>query len=129
MKPILLSFLLSLTAFCDISVIISPNNPLAKISQKELADLYLKKTDTIHGIKVIPIDSTDTKTYQEFYQKIVQKNPEQIHAYWVNQIYTGDKQPPEKLSLEELSHAMKKNNKIIAYSSNPLDGTITLSVK
>lgn len=129
MKPLLLSIIFSVTAFCDISVVISDNNTLTSVSQQELANLYLKKTNTINGIKVTPIDSKDKKTYQEFYKKIVKKTPSEVHAYWMKQIYTGKTQPPKKLSKKELTVAMKKNKKIIAYASNPSNGKILLTIK
>lgn len=129
MKPLLLSIVFSVTAFCDISVVISHNNRLTSVSQQELANLYLKKTSTINGIKVTPIDSNDKKTYQEFYKKIVKKTPSEVHAYWMKQIYTGKKQPPKKMSKKELTSAMKKNTKIIAYTTNPSNGKILLTIK
>jgi len=129
MKPLLLLIIFSATAFCNISVVISQNNTLTSISPQELANLYLKKTNTINGIKVTPIDSKDPKTYQEFYKKIVKKTPSELHAYWMKQIYTGTTQPPKKLSTKELSQAMKKNTKIIAYAKNPSDGKILFTIK
>ncbi|MBU1668616.1 hypothetical protein KKC13_09340 [bacterium] len=129
MKAILLSIIFSTTAFCDISVVISQNNRLTSVSQQELANLYLKKTTTINGIHVTPIDSKDIKTYQEFYKKVVKKTPSEVHAYWMKQIYTGKTQPPKKLSEEEMSQAMKKNTKIIAYAKNPSSGKILFTIK
>jgi len=129
MKKLLLSILLSTYAFCDISIFISHHNKLSKVSHKDLANLYLKKTNTIHGIKVIPIDSKNKKIFQEFYKKIVKKSPSQLHAYWIKQIYTGKTQPPKKLSKAELKNAMKKNSHIIAYDRNPKTGRILLTIK
>lgn len=129
MKTLLLSILISTFAFADISIFISHNNKLSKVSHKDLANLYLKKTDTINGIKVIPIDSQNTKLFQEFYKKIVKKNPKQLHAYWMKEIYRGNKQPPKKLSAKALKKAMKTNAHIIAYEKNPTTGRILLTIK
>lgn len=129
MKIALFLILFSLSAFCDISIFISENNQLTSISQEELANLYLKKTDSINGIKVIPIDSTDEKIYQEFYKKVVNKTPSQLHAYWMKQIYSGKKQPPKRLSNSELQKEMQKNKKIIAYSISPINGKVLLTIK
>jgi len=94
-----------------------------------LANLFLKKTNTINGIEVTPIDSKNKKTYQEFYKKIVDKSPSQIDAYWIKQIYTGTKQPPKKLSNEEIKKAFQNNQKIIAYGNTPLTGKIIFTIK
>jgi hypothetical protein len=78
---------------------------------------------------VIPIDSKNKKLYQEFYQKVVDKDPSQIRAYWIKQIYAGDKQPPKKLSKKEIQQALQNNQKIIAYDHTPLAGKIIFTIK
>jgi len=128
-KSLLLTILLSSFAFSNISIFISQNNKLIKVSQKDLANLYLKKTNTINGIKVTPIDSQNKKLFQEFYKKVVKKNPKQLHAYWMKQIYRGNTLPPKKLSPKALKKAMKKNEHIIAYQKNPKTGRILLTIK
>ena len=129
MKSILLSILLSSFAFSNISVFISHNNKISKVSQKELVNLYLKKSNTINGIKVIPVDSKDKKLFREFYQKVIKKSPKQLHAYWIKEMYRGDKQPPKKLSQKELKKAMKSKTPIISYEKNPKDGQILLTIR
>ena len=128
MKLLLLTILLSNFAFSNISVISQNNCKLTKVSHKELANLYLKKTNTINGIKVIPIDSQNKKLFQEFYQKIIKKNPKQLHAYWIKEIYRGNKQPPKKLSPKALKKAMKNKTPIISYQKNPKTGRILLTI-
>jgi len=129
MKSILLSILLSSFAFSNISVFISHNNKISKVSNKDLANLYLKKSDTINGIKVIPVDSKNKKLFKEFYKKIIKKNPDQLHAYWIKEIYRGDKQPPKKLSPKELKKAMKSETPIISYEKIAKNGRILLTIK
>jgi len=128
-KPVLLSIIFSSAAFCNISIFISHNNTLTEVSKQDIANLFLKKTNTINGVKVTPIDSKNEKTYQEFYKKIVDKSPAEIHAYWVKQIYTGTKQPPKKLSKKAIEKAIKNNQKIISYESNPSMGKVIFSIK
>ena len=129
MRLLLLTIMFSSLAFCEISVFISHNNKITKVSNKDLANLYLKKTTTINGITVTPIDSTNEKLFKEFYSKIVKKTPSQLHAYWIKQIYRGTKQPPKKLSKAEIKKAIKKGSHIIAYDRNPKTGRILLTVK
>jgi hypothetical protein len=129
MKLLLLTVLLSSFAFSNISIFISHKNNITKVSHKDLANLYLKKTNTINGIKVIPIDSQNKKLFQEFYRKVIKKNPRQLHAYWIKEIYRGDKQPPKKLSPTALKKAMKNKIPIISYESNPKKGRFLLTIK
>ena len=128
MKSLLLTILLSSFAFSNISVI-SDNHKLSNISPKALADLYLKKTSTINGIKVIPVDSQNKKLLKEFYKKIIKKTPKQLHAYWIKELYRGNKQPPKKLSAKALKKAMKGKTAIVSYKKNPKTGRIFLTIK
>ncbi len=119
--------LLSLFAFSDINIVTSNKNPLKSITIEKLADIYLKKTDNINGIKVIPIDNKDS--YNEFCKKVIKKTPKQLHAYWMKEIYRGDKQPPPKLSTSQIEKEIKQNPKVISYSSNKLTGKILFTIR
>lgn len=129
MKSFLLIILLSSLAFSNISIFISHKNKLSEVSHKELANLYLKKTNTINGIRVIPIDSQNKKLFQEFYRKVIKKTPKQLHAYWIKEIYRGTKQPPKKLSPKAMKKAMDNKIPIISYEKSPKTGRILLSIK
>jgi len=128
MKSLLLSILFSTFALCDISIYISHNNKITKVSQKELANLYLKKTDNIRGFKVTPIDSQNKKLFNEFYSKVIKKTPKQLRAYWMKQIYRGTTQPPRKLSRSAIQKMLKKGKHIITYDTNPATGIILLTI-
>ena len=129
MKPLLLTIIFTSFSLSEISIFISHNNKLVKVSNQDLANLYLKKTDTINGIKVTPIDSKNKKIFEEFYKKVVKKTPSQLHAYWMKQIYQGSTQPPKKLSSEAIEKAINKGSRIIAYDRNPKTGRILLTIK
>jgi len=127
MKKILLLIALTIIAFSDINIVTSTNSPITGISVEDLAKVYLKKKDTINGIKVIPIDNKDS--YNEFCKKVIKKTPKQLRAYWMKEIYRGDKQPPQKLSSSQIKQKMQKNSKIISYSSNKLTGKVIFTIK
>ena len=101
MKSLLFTIILSASLFADVSAI-SNNKKLTKVSQKELVSLYLKKTKTLNGIDVTPIDSKNRELFKKFYTQILKKTPSQLHAYWIKQIYTGTTQPPKKLSIKDI---------------------------
>jgi len=128
LKTLFFSILFTSYVFSNISVLVSNNNKLSNITQKDLANLYLKKTNHINGVKLVPIDNTNQKLFQEFYQKIVKKTPEQLHAYWMKQIYHGTVRPPKKLSSGALKNAMKQNTHIIGYDKDPKTGKILLTI-
>jgi hypothetical protein len=129
MKTILLSLLITSSTFANISIITQNNNELTNITQKELANLFLKKTNTIRGIKVTPIDSSNKKLYEKFYKKVLKKTPSQIREYWINQIYTGNNQTTKRLTNKQNQKENQKKSMIITYTSNPLNGKLILTIK
>ena len=129
MKPLILTLLLSAFTYANTSIEVNINNKITKVSQQALASLYLKKTTTINGIKVIPLDTKDNKLFKEFYQKIINKNQKQLRAYWMKEIYRGDKQPPKRLSTSALKKLMKQKIAVMTYEKNSKTGHILLTIK
>ena len=121
--------LLSAVVLADIKVMIPKLNSSFMVTKQEIADLYLGKTKTIRGIEITPIDNADKQSYQEFYRKIVNKTPKQMHAYWVREMYRGNKTPPQRLSNKQIEEALHSKRNIIAYSFNALSGQVIMSVK
>ena len=120
---------LSVIVLADIKVMISKLNSSFMVTKEEIADLYLGKTKTIRGIEIIPIDNADKQSYQEFYRKIVNKTPKQIHAYWVREMYRGNKTPPKRLSNHQIEEALRSKRNIIAYSFDALSGQVIMSIE
>jgi len=129
LKTIFLSLITTSIAFANISIITPENNKLTNITQKELTDLFLKKTNHIRGIKITPIDSLNKELYENFYKKVVKKTPSQIREYWINQIYRGNQQPPKRLSNDDIKKEIQKKSMIITYALNPLNGKLILTIK
>jgi len=128
MKLLSIWMILTTMAFSDIKVMISKENALINITKKELSDLYLGKITSIQGMEVTPIDNQES--YKEFYNKIIQKTPKQLRAYWMRETYeSGKRQPPKKLSIQEIKKMMKSNRVIISYSSVCLKGGTLLAVQ
>ena len=127
MKLFAFYILFNTVAFADISIIISPKSPLKGVTIEALAKVYLKKTDTINGVKVIPIDNKDI--YNEFCKKVIKKTPKQLHAYWMKEIYRGNKQPPERLSTSQIEQKIKQNPKVISYAKSKLSGKVLFTIR
>ena len=127
MKQLLLALLVTIGVQASIEVRISNEHGVLSVTQKELSDLYLGKKSTIQGIKVTPIDNKEN--FKEFYQKVLKKNPKQLRAYWMREMYKGDRLPPKKMTTSEIKKEMKSNKKIIAYSMSKLNGQVIMTVK
>jgi len=127
MRILAIISLFSLFVFADINIVTSNKNPIKNVTIEQLASVYLKKTDNIDGIKVIPIDNKDS--YHEFCKKVIKKTPKQLHAYWMKEIYRGNKQPPPKLSDKQIKEKMEQNPKVISYTSNKSTGKILFTIR
>jgi len=113
----------------NIKVITSKDGLINSISKEQLIKIYLKEIDSINGVRVIPIDNSNSKIYNEFYAKLIHKTPKQIRAYWMKEIYRGDKQPPKRLSESEIAEKIKIEPNIIYYSYDKLSGKIIFNLK
>ena len=128
MKFIILLLSFSSFAFSQIHII-SGNKKLKSmtITKKELADLYLKKTHTIRGIRVIPLDNKSN--FQEFYREIVKKSPKELRSYWAREMYKSDRLPPKKLSIQQIKTMITTNQNYISYSSSSVSGASIIAVR
>jgi hypothetical protein len=128
MKLIILLLSFSSLAFSKIHII-SDNSKLKSmtITKKELADLYLKKTHTIRGIRVIPLDNKSN--FQEFYRQIVKKSPKELRSYWTREMYKSDRLPPQKLSIQQIKTMITSNKNYISYSSTNISGASVITVR
>jgi len=124
---IVLMLLITLSLKAEIYVVISDNSNIDSITKNELSNLYLKKTDRIHGQKVIVVNNVDD--YDEFNKKVLNKTPSQIHAYWMKQIFLGKKVPPKKITKTELEKDINNMPNIITYTSNKIDAKVIYAIK
>jgi len=128
-----MKFIVLLLSSCSLAFsqihIISDNNQLKSmtITKKELADLYLKKTNTIRGIRIIPLDNKSN--FQEFYTQIVKKSPKELRSYWTREMYKSDRLPPKKLSIQQIKTLIQSNKNYISYSSSTVSGLATITIK
>ncbi len=126
-KLLLLTLLWTIGVEANIKVLISNEHRVTSVTQKELSDLYLGKKNTIQGVKVVPIDNKEN--FKEFYQKVLKKNPKQLRAYWMREMYKGDRLPPKQMTVSQIKKEMKSNKKIVTYAISKLNGKVIMTVK
>lgn len=86
-----LVFLLS-SLFAEMKIYVSHDSKIDTITVQDLKNLYLKKTKLLNNQKVNVYDNKDE--YSLFYNKVINKNDGQLHAYWMKQIFSGKRIPP-----------------------------------
>ena len=88
-----------MTALADAEVVVigSSDIDIAALSEKTVRNLYLGKTVQLdNGTRVEVIDLPSGNVVRdEFYVKLIGKDPTQIKAYWAKRIFTGKGSPPE----------------------------------
>ena len=129
MKSLILTLILTAFSYANNPIKITIDNKIINVPQKEVKELYLKERTTINGIKVIPVDTKDNQLFKEFYSKIIKKTPQQLRAYWMKEIFRGDKQPPKRVSNAGLKKLIKQKTPVLSYRKNSKTGQILLTIK
>lgn len=112
--PLLLATAItSADAYADMVVIVSAKSHVTSLTPKQTSRIFLGKVNRFpDGGDALPIDQAEGNPIRdEFYAKVVHKNPSQLTAYWAKIIFTGDGRPPVEL---ESSLAVRK-----AVATNP----------
>ncbi len=113
--------------FSNMKIYVSKNSTIDSISLRELKNLYLKKTKLLNNQKVIVYDNQEE--YKNFCINILNKTDGHIHAYWMRQIFSGKKIPPDKIKYSEITFILKKNPFAISYSKRDLDAKVIYEFK
>ncbi|ARN76217.1 hypothetical protein [Oceanicoccus sagamiensis] len=128
-----ISCLLFSAAHAEVSVVVHPNIDMSNISPAQASNIFLGKTKTLpNGKLVIPIDqerSSDVRN--EFYKKLVNKNQNQLNAYWARQVFTGKSQPPNQVSNDdEVKLLVADNPSMIGYiNSSAVDASVKVLLR
>jgi hypothetical protein len=83
-----------------IAVIVHPANPVASLSTADVMRLYLGKTRVFPDqspARLVSL-SDGVSPRREFDARVLNKSPNQVRAYWAQQIFTGRGTPPQELS-------------------------------
>jgi ABC-type phosphate transport system substrate-binding protein len=106
------------SAHADVVVIVSAKSRVTRLTAEQAAKIFLGKTSSFpNNGDAVPIDQAEGSAIrEEFYSKVVHKNPAQLSAYWAKIIFTGDGRPPEKLdSNAAVRKAVANNPNAVGY--------------
>lgn len=83
------------TARADLAVVVNKDTPLAEVSIKEVAAIFMGRTTRLQGVPLKPVDiASDKETKKRFYWQITKKTPIQMKAYWSRLLFSGRGSPP-----------------------------------
>ncbi len=110
-------------------VVVHPSNPVAGLSGHDVVRLWLGKTRTFpHQRAAEPVSLRAGDGLRERFETLVlNKSPNQVRAYWAQQIFTGRGTPPRELSTpDDVRRFVATNPSAVGY----LDpGMVDASVK
>jgi hypothetical protein len=106
---------LALFTVCDVraeEIVVIVNLAAATISEEQIADLYLGRSDAW-----TPIDqAAGSEIYVEFYKKVTGRDSAQVKAIWSRILFTGRGIPPKQLrDSEAVKKAVADNPKAVGY--------------
>ena len=78
-------------------VIVDTANPLQELSRDQVASYFLKRRATWpNGTMVHPVDlPPDSPARRAFAREVLRRAPQDISAYWIQEIFAGRSEPPE----------------------------------
>lgn len=101
LKRILLLVFLSLplAAQAELVVVAGAGSQLGELSENEVRQLFTGQTRAIKGERIQTLDLPVNEAARiEFYQKLLNRSPDQMRSYWARMIFTGQGQPPREVS-------------------------------
>mgnify|MGYP003304439421 CR=1 FL=1 len=120
-KAVLLFALSALpfSAWSEVSIIVHPSADVTA-SGADIAKLYLGKSKSLAGTKVIPINlESGNAARDEFNGTVLKKSDSQLKSYWSRLVFTGKAQPPKDVGSEADAIELVKNNpNMIGYVSS-----------
>jgi ABC-type phosphate transport system substrate-binding protein len=101
MKPLLLPFFIALLllvrgAYAEPVVVVNAASAVKQLSQDEVINIFLGRYRRLpSGEAALPIDQPESSALRaEFYRKLVNKDLNEINAYWARLIFSGRTSPP-----------------------------------
>lgn len=99
-------------AFAEIAVIVNPKNPATRMFSEQAAQFFIGKSALF-----TPVDYNDGVAIRnEFYTKVLQKEPAQVKAIWSKLVFTGKgTAPKEYKNAAEVKKAVADDVSAIGY--------------
>ncbi|MDD2879307.1 MAG: phosphate ABC transporter substrate-binding protein [Rhodoferax sp.] len=101
MKPLLLTLFFMLLALCkavsaEPVVVVNAASAISGLSQDDVTNIFLGRYRRLpNGGTAVPIDQPESSPLRaEFYRRLVNKDLNEVNAYWARLIFSGKTSPP-----------------------------------
>lgn len=108
----------ALSATAEPVVVVSANSALQRLSRDEAVNIFLGRYRGLpSGGTALPIDQPETSALRaEFYRRLVNKEVNEINAYWSRLIFSGRTAPPlQAANPAEVAAWLDNNPMAVAY--------------
>lgn len=92
--------LLASAAHADIAIVVHADNPVQRMTSRQIAELYLGRSRSFEtGQFAVVVDQTGEDTLRaRFFKEITGMTLGQVNAFWSRLKFTGQVQPPQSLA-------------------------------
>ncbi|MEW6766269.1 MAG: hypothetical protein AB1344_10860 [Pseudomonadota bacterium] len=99
----LLPLLAPLTTHAEIVVFTGARSDIESLSRNDVINIFMGRYRTLpNGQAALPLEQeADAPERRQFYLKLLNKRPEEIHAYWARLRFSGRTEPPRAISGRE----------------------------
>jgi len=87
---------LSASGWSEPVVVVNAASAITRLGQDDVVNIFLGRYRRLPtGVMAIPIDQPENASLRaEFYRKLVNKEPNEINAYWSRLLFSGKTSPP-----------------------------------
>jgi len=121
------SLLISNLAWSGVAVIVHPSNT-AELNQTDISRLFLGKKKTYaNGSEALPVDQAEGSSIRSsFVNTVLNKNEQQVKAYWAQLLFTGKGTPPKNAESDaSVKKLVAENPAVIGYiDSSQVDDSV-----
>jgi hypothetical protein len=113
-----LLFLLPLSASAELVLVVHPQSGVEQLTKSQVINIFLgRHRELPSGIAALPVDLPVSNSDKAlFYQQLVQKDLNQMAAYWSRFVFAGSTAPPHQAaSVQEALHYVANNRGGVAY--------------
>jgi len=125
---LLLALLAGAASAADLVVVVSARSPITVLRLEQVADIFLSEATRFpDGGEVVALDlPIGSPLRDDFYQKVANRTPALMKAYWTKKIFTGRGQPPRELpNSQAVRKLVADNPTLIGYiERSALDASV-----
>lgn len=119
---IISGFFLAKTAYSDVVVIVSIDNPTIQLTKEDVKNIFLGRMTRFPNTDLAAYPAEINKSNREkeiFYQSVANKSITKINRYWARYLFTGKISPPKRFSsYKEIVDLVSNNPSGISYIDN-----------